>query len=499
MSRLRCRNSSSLRHGLTLIELLVVVGVVSVLAAIVLPSIKSVLTDRKSSQAAIVVKNFIEAAQARAIGKNRTVSVVVERLSGRTFFNGTNYVSETATTVIGPSDTNFVPYNACIRLSLAEEPLPVTEQMLPAPVSIFPRRPNDFAASAPAIPSPYGITEELIDPDQLLYPAFGEVRIFRVTSSGDVYRMLSEYLVAGSEISFGSSKRRFSIVTPTSPQVHLNHCNAAGNNSTIWFAVMNERGFEGGGERALEPYDGALKLTEDQSLLPPLPIVPPPITAFKIYSRPKPIYSEMVQLPRGMCIDLSLSGFANDMPRNNNSQPPNQQPVFDSGTSPMDPPLSDYRFRFASDWIANSTVPLSPSQLRPVYITFGPDGTLSHLWANERQNDPGYVGNLARVDVAQDIFLHIGKIDQVAFPFGLPARTKETTDAMLLAGQRQNLLDSNSYVIRLSPKSGTITASPAVSIETQIGILGLNPTTLSLGDLVELNRRGTYSSNVTAQ
>jgi hypothetical protein len=51
----------------------------------------------------------------------------------------------------------------------------------------------------------------------------------------------------------------------------------------------------------------------------------------------------------------------------------------------------------------------------------------------------------------------------------------------------------------LSPKTGTITASPAVGLDTQIGILGLKPDGLSLGDLVELSRRGAYSSNVTSQ
>ena len=63
-------------HGLTLVELLVVVGVVSVLAAVMLPGIKSVLTDRKSSQGAIMVRNYLEAARARAIGRNRAVAVV---------------------------------------------------------------------------------------------------------------------------------------------------------------------------------------------------------------------------------------------------------------------------------------------------------------------------------------------------------------------------------------------------------------------------------------
>ena len=57
------------KRGLTLVELLVVVGVASVIAAVMLPGIKSVLTDRKSSQAAIMVRNYIEAARTRAVGR----------------------------------------------------------------------------------------------------------------------------------------------------------------------------------------------------------------------------------------------------------------------------------------------------------------------------------------------------------------------------------------------------------------------------------------------
>jgi hypothetical protein len=99
--------------------------------------------------------------------------------------------------------------------------------------------------------------------------------------------------------------------------------------------------------------------------------------------------------------------------------------------------------------------------------------------------------------------LHIGKIDQVVLPFdpdqAIKGRNKFAFDAINGSGVRQNLSDLNSYIVRLSPKSGSISASPAVGIDTQIGILGLDPSTLTFGDLVELSRRGTYNSNVTSR
>lgn len=483
-------------HGLTLVELLVVVGVISVITAIVLPSVKTILTDRKSSQTAIVVKNFFEAARARAIGKNKTVAVVLERVSSRVDpASGPSFTSATAQTVppaslaSQPPDFNFIPYNACIRLSLAEEPLPVTDSMLPTSVSLQARAPGD--GLTPGIPTTgaYSGQDSLLDADQLA--GIPEVRIFSVApvSAGvDISSLLGEYLITGSQISFGNSKRRFTIVSPRNPAVHKSHAAATG---LIWFSVMNEEGFEGLGERALEPTE---------------PLVAGQTTSvFKIYSRPKPIYSEMVQLPRGMCIDMSLSGFSNDTLRNSTAASPNKQRVYDPDLTPNPTPMSDYRVRFASDWISNQPIPLLPNQLRPVYIAFGPDGNLSYVWANERGIPGGssYSGNLTRIDATQDIFLHIGKIDQVVMPVdpdpAVLGRNKFAFDALNASGVKQNLSDLNSYVVRLSPKSGAIIASPAVSIDTQIGILGLDPAALSLGDLIELSRRGTYSTNVTSQ
>ena len=467
------------KRGLTLVELLVVVGVASVVAAVMLPGIKSVLTDRKSSQAAIMVRNYIEAARTRAVGRNRSVAVVFERLSSRAGIapNGT-FVSETASA--GPfatPDANFVPYNACIRMSLAEEPLPVSEAMLPAAVTFRVRQPGD--GLSPPIPTgaPYVGDDSLLDMHQ---GNVQEARIFEVTASSSISLawLVGEYLTNGSQISFGNSSRRFSIVTPRSPTVH----------GTIWFSVMNEKLFDGHTERAKEPYVDLKPGTEFKQ--------------FKIYQRPKPVFSQVVQLPRGMCVDLSLSGFGKKMP-GQGALPPEKQPVFDPTGSAM--AGFDYRVRFASDWIGNEPIPLEPWQLRPVYIVFSPEGQLSHVWANDRRTagDGTYQGSLTRIDATQDVFLHVGKIDRVAMPLDpdprILGRNAYGLRGAVQLGVQNNLTDLSAYVVRLSPSSGAISASPIVSIDTQISILGLNVNNLNFGDMVELSRRGTYNSNVTAQ
>jgi prepilin-type N-terminal cleavage/methylation domain-containing protein len=475
------------KRGLTLVELLVVVGVASVVAAVMLPGIKSVLTDRKSSQAAIMVRNYIEAARTRAIGRNRSVAVVFERLSSRaTRGPDGNFISETALPEpYTTPDANFVPYNACIRMSLAEEPLPVTEAMLPATVSFRVRRPGD--GLSPSVPTsndpPYVGEDALADFHQEMVQ---ESRIFEVTAVGniDLSWLVGEYLTSGSQISFGNSARRFSIVSPRSPIVH-----SKAGGSTIWFSVMNEKLFDGHTERAKEPYvdlqAGAI------------------FNQFKIYQRPKPVFSQVVQLPRGMCVDLSLSGFGKKMP-GQGALPPEKQPVFDPTGSAM--AGFDYRVRFASDWISNGPIPPTPEELRPVYIVFSPEGQLSHVWANERRGsvlDKNYHGSLTRIDATQDVFLHVGKIDRVAMPLdpdpNILGRNAYGLRGAIQLGVQNNLTDLSAYVVRLSPSSGAISASPIVSIDTQISILGLNVNNLNFGDMVELSRRGTYNSNVTAQ
>lgn len=471
------------KRGMTLVELLVVVGVVSAIAAVMLPGIKSVLTDRKSSQAAIMVKNYLEAARARAIGRNRPVAVVFERLSSRATVgpNG-NYISETA--LGGPyatPDANFVPYNACIRMSLAEEPLPVSEAMLPSQVIFRVRMPND--GLSPSIPTnaPYIGEDALVDGHQGMV---AEARIFEVIAPGvNLAWLVGEYLTNGSQISFGNSARRFSIVSPRTPTVHGN---AGGGR--IWFSVMNERLYDGHTERAKEPYvDLKPGMTFDQ---------------FKIYQRPKPVFSQVVQLPRGMCVDLSLSGFGKQMPGQSNMSS-EKQTVFDPSGVAM--PGFDYRLRFASDWIGNESTPLEPWQLRPVYIVFSPEGQLSHVWANDRRTagDNNYQGSLTRIDATHDIFLHVGKIDRLTMPLDpdpkILGRNAFGLKGAAQLGVQNNLTDLSAYVVRLSPTSGAISASPIVNIETQVSILGLNANNLNFGDMVELSRRGTYNSNVTAQ
>jgi len=486
--------------GYTLVELLTVLGVVTLLAAIVLPGVKSLLVGRKTGQAAIVVKNFLEAGRARAIGKNRSVAVVLERLSSRPWDADENGVINIADTlpdsVTGfprfqsgtassflPStrtsqspDTNFLPYNACIKLSLAEEPIAVTNKTIPAPVIIQ----AQFVSSLPS--TDYVGREILRDPDQASWElpnpplrptATPEARTFSVSvfdpstravaASGNAFLLLGEYLVAGNEISFGDSSQRFTIASPTYSQTHEDYENRDGI-GRIWFSVYNERGAVSLNEQALRPYSNIN-----------LPLSPSEPTSFRIYQRPKPIYAQTVDLPKGSCIDLSLSGLANNRPGLGGSLG-----------------VGDYRVRFSSDWVrAGANGVPTPQELRPVYLVFSPDGSFSRIYANEAAG-----GETVRIDVVDDVFLHVGKIDQVYMPLSSSGLFRDRSSAIAAEadGIKQNLTDPDSYVVRISPKSGAIGASP-------IRLFSVNElgSTETLFDMINRTRTGAYSTTASGQ
>ncbi len=73
------RNQLIGRRAFTLVELLVVVGVISVLAAITLPSIRTMLHGQKVNQAARMVQAHIESTRLRAMATGKYTAVVFER------------------------------------------------------------------------------------------------------------------------------------------------------------------------------------------------------------------------------------------------------------------------------------------------------------------------------------------------------------------------------------------------------------------------------------
>ena len=379
------------------------------------------------------MKNFLESARARSIGSGVPVAVVFERLSSTPSSDANGMLATTAYGSSGqrlvsgtatdpwpvspiPADANFLPYNASIRLSFAEQPLPVTDEMIPG--SSAAKTITAMIMSA----APSSIQKNGQD--------FYEIPL------GGSNPILRGFLIAGNEISFKLSKSRH-MITQT----------AIDNANNLWFTTVSRAGVVSTLEQSIPSTDGLTIGTSTSN--------------FTIFPKPRPIVGPTLQLPKGMCVDLSLSGFAT---QGNN-------------------PSRDQRFRFSSEWLYARSAGPSAHELRPLYVVFTPDGGLSRVYTNGQSPE---ASALIPVESADDFFLHIGKIDQVVMPL-MPA------DAIV----PQNLTDVSNYIVRVSPKSGSIGCAPAANYETQAAIRGVTPA--SIGDIAELTRQNTFGASVTGQ
>ena len=420
------------RRGVTLIELLTVLAVVSLLALLILPSVKTLLTDRKGTSSATMVRNFLEAARARAVGSGLPVAVVFERLSSvpadlngdgtinENDFQGGRLISATATDPLpvgSAVDTNFLPYNVSIRMSMAEQPLPVTNAMLSVITPIFARPP---VGGAPYV-APPDIRQPTLTASEV------EARNYFTIDGGATNPVLLSFFKAGNEVSFNRSTTKHMIVE-TSLDL---------TNNILWFTTISSSGV----------------LSNLEQALPSNEIVSNPVTlisSFTVFPKLRPINGQAVQLPKGTCVDLSLSGFS----------------------SPGNIVGRDQRMRFSSAWVYTTTAAPNASEVRPIYVVFSPDGGLSRVYANAALSAVS-----VPVEIADDFFLHVGKIDQVVVPVFSNAIS-------------QNLTDPSTYIVRLSSKSGAISVAPATQ-----GI----PVTADVGAVLELSRQGTYGAPLSGQ
>jgi prepilin-type N-terminal cleavage/methylation domain-containing protein len=443
------------RRGVTLIELLTVLGIASLLALLVLPSVKTMLTDRKGTQSATMVRNFLEAARARAVGSGVPVAVVFERLSSQPadlnqdgLINDAD-LSDKMTPPVTPArlisatstdplptgslaNTNFLPYNACIRLSMAEQPLPITDEMIPQP----------GLASLPRVTFYRGTSMDA--PPSIVKPGMD----YFYCRGGGANPVLKSFLIAGSEISLNlSSSRHMIMETATKADLIDNTI------SNLWFTF---------------PASSSVTANLEQSI-PSSNAYGTGTTNFTIFPKPRPINGPTVQLPKGTCVDLSISGFST------------KGNIVDLSKTPSVP--RDQRMRFSSTWLyASSAVP-SAQELRPIYVVFTPDGGMSRVYANSMLS-----GSLVPVETADDFFLHVGKTDQV---LAIDAFFNVNAPAAIDTSIPQNLIDPSTYVLRLSPKSGAISAAPLTLAPVSL--------TATVGDVLTVARQGTYGAQLTAQ
>lgn len=444
------------RVGMTLVELLVTLSVVLLLSAIILPSVKNLLTDRKSTQSATVVRNFIEAARARAIGSNNTVSVVLERgssipldlnndgildASDVSEINGVHRFTSATSYDPVPKDndgnadptTNFAPYNTCIRLSLAERPKPRHTSISGLWTG------NTISVVNLLDPSTHAAVQQAFGGG---HPKAGfyYLRIPGIAAGNQLPFIAQMDLLPFCDVSLGGESTRYTVHSIANPI-----------NTGTWIACLDSNSLSADLELSVPPMTPKGSFTE-----------------FTVYPKPRPIAGQSITLPRGMCIDLSLSGFS------------------ERGFSTT----HDRRVRFSSLWLsAGASVP-EPDQLRPIFLEFGNDGFLKTVWAN---GTGSFASDLVPSQMVDDVFLHVGKTDQVMIP-ALPDAANPIVP---------NLFDEKSYVLRLSAKSGSIAAAPVAYFETQAELQGIDLSALNISNRImtalSLSRMGAFGQPLTGQ
>lgn len=482
--------------GLTLIELLVTLGIITLIAALVLPTVKGLLSSRKASQAGLLVRNYLEAARARAIASGREVSVVLERVSSRVYdddgdgviqfldLNGNSRIdpeeifSATANNNLSELQSNYRVYNSCIRMGLAEEQRPSDAQSLGINATVTDNSSPPITYSSIENRGNNGNYVQLaLRTDQTTTPVIEN--LFRLQPYNN-----TSVLALPLQISFKGNKYPIVFVgqRPNFPGPGLTEF-------TLSIPSSNSMEFS--------------ELINPPNEPPALGLYP-----FKFHLPPRFLSMQNLTMPRGTCIDLSLSGFGTSR----------RIGVLDNSGSSSSFAQGDYRLRFSTDWISQITnaapgslTPISlPSELRPVILVFGKTGALVRVYANHdmptTSGRPAW--GLKQIDVVDDVYLHVGKIDQVIVNFD--------SGSFPYAG---NLGDFNSQIVRISANTGSVAVAPTGPIripedtlpttdasgaivppEINASWIGSPLTRVSqLGVLVELARRRAIGSTQTTQ
>ncbi|WP_236696224.1 prepilin-type N-terminal cleavage/methylation domain-containing protein [Rhodopirellula islandica] len=82
LTRSSIRTSERRTPGFTLVELLIVMSIFLLVSAIALPTVRTLISDQKVSQASRTIVAYLDEARSRAISEGRFVGVRIERASG---------------------------------------------------------------------------------------------------------------------------------------------------------------------------------------------------------------------------------------------------------------------------------------------------------------------------------------------------------------------------------------------------------------------------------
>ncbi len=427
------------QDGLTLVELLIVVSLLTLLAAVALPTFKAVVTERKANQAGVVVKAVFESARAQAVGRQREVAVILERAHR---VDSTDLNVETALGDWNQLDYDPILSNSVYRLSYAEILPPYRGDLEGSVVQLQ----SDPTFLSNAVNQ--AIFDLARDPSARYFLNPGDMIAF--DDRAERYEILSVTFDSNLPIAFvsfwnaprmfwdtGSTAYLEMGSLPDRPRVELARREpfTDNNGSGYWEAVEPFTDLNGN-----RVYDSNPHL-------------------YRVYAKPRRLFSKPIQLPKGTCIDLTLSGIGNSL-----DNLPNRRGYDFMAIPRMEAYANTDYLTFAP-----------PS----IYFVFSPRGSLSSVYFDVPPNLSNYIANdysLNRVVPTDDIYLFVGRSDQVANmlagrwddpandPNILLPRNSSDRDRLLF-----NLFDSSCSWIKISSENGQISMAPNHGVHDDSG------------------------------
>ena len=345
------RDYKWLRRAFTLVELLVVMAALTILAALTLPSLKTLLADQKVTNAGWVVKAHIESARARAVASGRPVAVILER------------VSASLPTTPAPG---LIPVNTVTRMSIGQ---------------VFPPYTGDTANVVGTLVDAYGRNTTTLRYDTTVQDGFYD----RITVPSAFASLLTAGVVGqGDFIQIGDREQVFVIRSaPTT----------SGGVTTIDF--INPPVYTTAANTEVATQEEQLPVRNNTSV------------RFRIFRKPEKSFVQSSVLPRGTCVDLTVSG------------------IDDSGNE----------FRSATTtWTA------------PIMIVFNEAGRVEYL-TDGTSNFPSAVSGV--------VHLLVGLTDQVSAS-APPLEVEDPNDSSTF---NANVNDENNLWISINPWSGNVFSS----------------------------------------
>lgn len=366
------RPRTPLRLGVTLVELLIVMAVIVLLAGLSLPSVKGLLKDQRISQSARIVQGFAESARARAIANGRRVALVLER--ARPDAAG------------GVGSDGLIANDTCVRLSLGE---------------VFPPYEGDWSGTTARIfdELPSGSTDGFVD-------------FMEIPASQSASLVGANALVTPGDVVELADRNQGFVVTAISGPVTSTHTGS----SVVRIALANP----------------PLAITGSRSNEPVWPLTPELASgaevSFRIYRKPSKMMAGSVTLPRGTCVDLSVSGVG--------------QLGREFSTRAITP---------------GSVTNPAPGDYGAVYIVFGPRGTVEiAYYQNQAISGGNIIKGIVRVLPTGVFHLLVGRTDQVDPGYGTPQAMSAVSGR---EDFRPNLLDTANIWVSMNPYSGMIYSS----------------------------------------